>query len=276
MLAVVEKTYSAKFGKPLSGARIAIYGATGVVGTAAGVIGALEGADVTFVGHDGTTRVERHAAEVKRRFGVAVAAADGATPEGRRAILGGTDIALCAARAGVRVLGAADVEAAPNLRIAADVNAVPPLGVEGVELNANGAPLGSHGAVAIGALAIGNVKYRTEFRAVQTDDRERETLEARLPSGIRAGARVGVRLVLSNAKLTRITDPREGIGAAAAAARRRTISTPTAPSMTSSLRGDTQPTAPARAPAPWRRPPQRGLRRIRGDPARRRCGSRRE
>ena len=162
MLAVVEKTLRDKFGRPLAGARIAVYGATGVVGTAAGVIGALEGADVTFVGHDGSGRVERHAAEVKRRFGVDIAAADGSTPEGRRAILGATDIALCAARAGLRVLEAADVEAAPGLRIAADVNAVPPLGVEGVELNANGAPLGSHGAVGVGALAIGNVKYRTE------------------------------------------------------------------------------------------------------------------
>ena len=34
--------------------------------------------------------------------------------------------------------------------------------VEGVALHANGAPLGSHGAVGVGALAIGNVKYRTE------------------------------------------------------------------------------------------------------------------
>ena len=100
MLAVVEKTYRDKFGKPLAGARIAIYGATGVVGTAAGVIGALEGAQVTFVGHDGTARVERHAEEVKRRFGVEVAAADGSTPEGRRAVLGATEIALCAAKAG--------------------------------------------------------------------------------------------------------------------------------------------------------------------------------
>ena len=72
------------------------------------------------------------------------------------------EIALCAAKAGVRVLEAADIAAAKRLKIAADVNAVPPLGVEGVELMANGAPLGSLGAVGVGALAIGNVKYRTE------------------------------------------------------------------------------------------------------------------
>ena len=162
MLAVVEKTLAAKFQQSLAGARIAIFGATGVVGTAAGVIGALEGAHVTFVGHDGTTRVMRLAEEVKRRFGVEIAVADGATPEGRGAVLARTEIALCAARAGVRVLDLGQIEAASGLKVAADVNAVPPLGVEGVELHAKDAPLGGHGAVGIGALAIGNVKYRTE------------------------------------------------------------------------------------------------------------------
>ena len=60
------------------------------------------------------------------------------------------------------MLDASEIEAAKALEVAADVNAVPPLGVEGVELHANGAPLGPNGAVGIGALAIGNVKYRTE------------------------------------------------------------------------------------------------------------------
>ncbi len=77
MIAVVEKTLKEKKGRGLSGAAVSIFGATGVVGTAAGVIGALEGASVTFVGHDGTQRVQRHAEEVKRRFGVDIAVADG-------------------------------------------------------------------------------------------------------------------------------------------------------------------------------------------------------
>jgi methylene-tetrahydromethanopterin dehydrogenase len=162
MLAVVEKTYAAKFGATLAGARIAIFGATGVVGAAAGVIGALEGAKVTFVGHNGVERVRETAAAAKRRFGVEIAIADGATGEARAALLAQTDIALCAAKAGVQVLDAATIAGAKTLRIAADVNAVPPLGVEGVTLHANGDPLGPNGALGVGALAIGNVKYRTE------------------------------------------------------------------------------------------------------------------
>jgi hypothetical protein len=42
--------------------------------------------------------------------------------------------------------------------VAADVNAVPPLGVEGVEVADNGADRG--GAAAFGAIAIGNLKMK--------------------------------------------------------------------------------------------------------------------
>ena len=161
MIAVVEKTLREKKNRELKGVAISIFGATGVVGTAAGVIGALEGASVTFVGHDGTGRVGRHAEEVKRRFGVDVAIADGSTSEKKTALLASTEVALCAAKAGVRVLDASQIANAGNL-LAADVNAVPPLGIEGLALDASATPLGTHGALGIGALAIGNVKYRTE------------------------------------------------------------------------------------------------------------------
>ena len=49
-----------------------------------------------------------------------------------------------------------------NLKVAADLNAVPPAGIEGIALGAQGEALhsGSRCAVAVGALAIGNVKYQ--------------------------------------------------------------------------------------------------------------------
>jgi methylene-tetrahydromethanopterin dehydrogenase len=162
MIAVVGKTLKEKKSRELRGAAVSVFGATGVVGTASAVIAALEGASVTFVGREGTERAARHAAEVNRRFGVNIGVADASTPEKRTAILAATEVALCAAKAGVKILDAADIGNAARLLVAADVNAVPPLGVEGLDLNANGAPLGERGALGIGALAIGNVKYRTE------------------------------------------------------------------------------------------------------------------
>jgi len=162
MIAVVEKVLREKKNRGLHGAKITIFGATGVVGIASGVISALEGASVTFVGHDGTERVVRFAAEVKRRFKVDPAVADGSTAEKKTAILAASEIVLCAAKAGMQILDASQIATARDLLVAADVNAVPPLGIEGLDLHANGTPLGERGALGIGALAIGNVKYRTE------------------------------------------------------------------------------------------------------------------
>ena len=42
------------------------------------------------------------------------------------------------------------------------MNAVPPSGVEGVGVNDDAKPIPGTGAVGIGALAVGNIKYRTE------------------------------------------------------------------------------------------------------------------
>ena len=162
MIAVVEKMLKERKNRELRGAKVAVFGATGVVGIASGVIAALEGAAATFVGYDGTERVARNAAEVKARFGVDVAVADGSTPEKKTAVVEAAEVVLCAAKAGVKVLDAEQIARARRLLIAADVNAVPPSGVEGLEARANGAPLGPHGALGVGALAVGNVKYQTE------------------------------------------------------------------------------------------------------------------
>jgi len=40
---------------------------------------------------------------------------------------------------------------------------VPPSGIEGVGVNDNGKPIHGTNAVGIGALAVGNIKYKTEF-----------------------------------------------------------------------------------------------------------------
>src|SRR5215468_4539762 len=167
MVACVEKTLNEKKQRHLKGLKIAVFGATGVVGFSAAVIAALEGADVTLVGYDGIKRVSDAAREIKSRFDAEVRAADGSDDAKKAAILGGSEIALCAGRAGVTILSGAQLAAAPNLLIAADVNAVPPPGVEGLEMTANGAELAPQGALGIGPLAIGNIKYKTEFGLFQ-------------------------------------------------------------------------------------------------------------
>ncbi|MFM9162095.1 MAG: NAD(P)-dependent methylenetetrahydromethanopterin dehydrogenase [Methylocystis sp.] len=162
MVACVEKILREKKQRDLKGSKIVIYGATGVVGYCSAVIAALEGAEVTVAGYSGLERVTKLAEEMCRRFNIKVTPADGSSSDQVRALLLQHEIALCAARAGVQVLSKSDLEAAKNLLIAADVNAVPPLGVEGCGLHDMGVTISSHGALGIGALAIGNVKYGTE------------------------------------------------------------------------------------------------------------------
>jgi methylene-tetrahydromethanopterin dehydrogenase len=162
MVAVVEKHYAALGGK-LDRAKVAVFGAKGVVGGIVGAIAAEAGADVTLVGYDKTDVVPKKAAEFERRFGRRFGVADGSTEDGRRAALAEAEIVLAAAKAGIQVLSRAELEAAKRLKVAADINAVPPAGIEGVAAKADGAPLGlGQDAVGVGALAIGGVKFRVQ------------------------------------------------------------------------------------------------------------------
>jgi len=163
MVACVEKLLREKKGQQLKGVRVAVFGATGVVGFSAAVIAALQGADVTLVGYDGIKRVSDGADEMKTRFGVEARAADGSNEEKKIGILSTSEIALCAGRAGVQILTGPQLEMAKDLLIVADVNAVPPPGVEGLDMTANGSEVSTRGTVGVGPLTIGNIKYKTEF-----------------------------------------------------------------------------------------------------------------
>jgi methylene-tetrahydromethanopterin dehydrogenase len=182
MVACVEKILKDRKQRNLEGLKVAVFGATGVVGFASAVIAALQGSDVTLVGYDGIKRVNDAAQEIKRRFNVDVRAADGSDDGKKSTILAETEAAFCAGRAGVAILSKAQLAAAKQLLIVADVNAVPPTGVEGLDMQANGQDITPHGTLGLGPLTIGNIKYRTEFglfqkmiaatKAVQFDFRE--------------------------------------------------------------------------------------------------------
>ena len=162
MVACVEKILIDKKKRNLKDLKVAILGATGVVGFSSAVIAALEGADVTLVGHDGVKRVSDAQREIKARFQAEVGVADGSDDAKKAEILMQAEAALCAGRAGVRILSSAQLAQAQRLLIVADVNAVPPSGVEGLDVMANGTELTPRGTLGIGPLAIGNIKYKTE------------------------------------------------------------------------------------------------------------------
>jgi methylene-tetrahydromethanopterin dehydrogenase len=167
MVACVEKTLIDRKKCNLKGLKVAVFGATGVVGFSAAVIAAAEGADVTLVGYDGAKRVSDRAQEIKMRFAADVGAADGSDETKKSEILNRTQVAFCAGRAGVQILSATQLAAAKQLLVVADVNAVPPPGVEGLDVMANGVELTAQHTLGVGPLAIGNIKYKTEFGLFQ-------------------------------------------------------------------------------------------------------------
>jgi methylene-tetrahydromethanopterin dehydrogenase len=162
MVACVEKALKDKFSTKLKGKKIAIFGGTGVVGFASAVIGSLEGASPTLIGYDGPDRVKKLAEEANARFNVNIGYADGSTEPQKSELVRDAEIIFSAGPAGRQLLSADQVKLAKKLLVVTDVNAVPPAGVEGVGVNDDAKPLAGTKALAIGALAVGNIKYKTE------------------------------------------------------------------------------------------------------------------
>jgi len=179
LVACVEKELKKNFNQELSGARAIVFGGTGPVGLATAVIAAQQGADTTIVDHFSIDTALEFAAEAKQRYGVELRATAAASDADKARLISNADLVFCTAKAGIQVLNASVLEDAKQLKVAGDVNAVPPLGIEGIGIMDFGEPLthatNSQGAVAIGALAVGNVKYQLQ-QALLT-----ETLEAEKP-----------------------------------------------------------------------------------------------
>ena len=161
MIAVVEKHLRAA-GLELAGRQLAVFGGTGPVGRIAGLIAAQAGAKVALVGYDGLNRVTATCDQFGERFGVAISPADGSDEAGKMAAAVDAEVILAAGRAGTQILSAAQLGECKRLRVALDVNAVPPAGLEGVDAFADGTPIPGTSGVGVGALAVGNVKFKTE------------------------------------------------------------------------------------------------------------------
>jgi methylenetetrahydrofolate/methylenetetrahydromethanopterin dehydrogenase (NADP+) len=147
----------------IAGARAVILAGTGPVGLRAAVILAREGASVTITSRS-MDRARDAALQLKSRFGVTVTPAEAKDDAGVARALEGAHLCLVAGAAGVQLLSRAVWERHPTLRVMADVNAVPPLGIEGSEAGDKGAERA--GKRVFGAMAIGGLKMKTHKAAV--------------------------------------------------------------------------------------------------------------
>lgn len=163
MVAAVERELQSKFNTTLEGKTILALGGTGPVGQVASVIAAQAGAHVKIIGRQ-LDKAQNIAELCSHEFGDGKITITAGADADKGEYIKTADVVFATGAAGIELLSAELVASAPQLKVAADVNAVPPAGIAGVNAFHNGTAIdGSNsGAVGIGALAIGNIKYQTQ------------------------------------------------------------------------------------------------------------------
>ena len=145
-----------KAGK-LKGQKAVVLAGTGPVGMRAAAFFGQEGADVTITSRQ-QARADRAAKAIKSRFGVDVTPVEAADDAARAKAVKDANIVFAAGAIGVQLLKATDWQDNGTIEMLADVNAQPPLGIEGVEA-ADKAKERS-GKIVFGALGIGGLKLK--------------------------------------------------------------------------------------------------------------------
>ncbi len=143
--------------KKLKGKKALVLAGTGPVGMrAAGFLG-MEGCDVTITSRT-KERAEAAAKVIGQRFGIEVKGVAGGTDEERAAAAKDANVIFAAGAIGVQLLPKSAWMDNPNVEMVADVNAQPPLGIEGIEATDKGKKYGDK--LAFGALGIGGLKLK--------------------------------------------------------------------------------------------------------------------
>lgn len=145
-----------KAGK-LKGKKAVVLAGTGPVGMRAAAFFGKEGADVTITSRS-QVRAENAAKAIESRFGVKVTPVEAADDAARAKAVKDADVVFAAGAIGVQLLKAADWQNNTTIAMLADVNAQPPLGIEGVE--ATDKAKDRSGKIAFGALGIGGLKLK--------------------------------------------------------------------------------------------------------------------
>jgi hypothetical protein len=139
------------------GKRVVVVAGTGPVGQRAAGLFAKAGADVVITSRKQDAG-DRARDLVRQRFGGQVRCVSMTGPADAARALEGAVLVLNAGPAGVMLVPRPAWANRPGLKVVADVNAVPPLGIEGVALMDDGVT--KDGVICFGALAIGNLKMK--------------------------------------------------------------------------------------------------------------------
>jgi len=145
------------------GRRAIVVAGTGPVGTRAAGLLARAGANVAITSRH-ADEAGRVAAHIRERFGGVVESIVVTDVSQLAAALGGAELLLNAGPAGVQLVPRAAWADVRSLRAVVDLNAVPPLGIEGVDVTDSAAD--RNGVKTFGALGVGTFKMKVHKRCV--------------------------------------------------------------------------------------------------------------
>jgi hypothetical protein len=150
---------------PLHGTQALVLGGTGPVGQRAAHLLAVAGAQVR-IGSREQNRADDVRARLEKKLpqGQFRGVATGDTTKLQSA-LDGVQVVIAAGGPGAILLNNDARRQAKSLKVAVDLNAVPPLGIEGVEVADKGAD--RDGVACYGAIGVGGTKMKIHTRAIQ-------------------------------------------------------------------------------------------------------------
>lgn len=149
----------------LDGATALVLGGTGPVGQRAARLLAARGAQVRVASRQ-LSRAEQVCQELARRdLKAQLTPVATANAEDTERALDGVAIVIAAGAAGVRLLPSSCWQRAEALRVLVDLNAVPPLGIEEIEVTDRAVE--RHGKTCYGAIGVGGLKMKIHKAALQ-------------------------------------------------------------------------------------------------------------
>ena len=141
----------------LKGRRVVVAAGTGPVGQRAAAMFALEGADVVLTSR-GMQRAGHSCQLMSDRFGVSLTPAQANDPASMAKALEGAEVVYATGAAGVELITEAQWKDHPTLKLMADANATPPLGIAGIDMMDKAKE--RHGKVIFGGIGVGALKLK--------------------------------------------------------------------------------------------------------------------
>jgi methylene-tetrahydromethanopterin dehydrogenase len=165
MIAKVEDALARSKLGSLKDKSCAVFG-TGAIGRVAAILLTRLGCNVMIVSPNperlnGEEYIESLSIFLRDKYGVDVKGVFAPTPQKKVDVMKKADVVFCVSVAGVRIINKEILNELRLAKVIADVNAVPPLGVEGMKLDDDMREI-TPGIFGIGALTIGRLKYKLE------------------------------------------------------------------------------------------------------------------